>query len=133
MTQQVGTRMETMETRAQDGVRAKIVWAMIVLCLLALVWQCIATWYWWPRIRSTVENTAALSDFDIASLRRFDRVAIYVPGALQMIGLIWGSAMIGAKSVSRKTRFGAALLVGCGIGGLALAGYTVVRGILDLA
>jgi len=122
-----------METGPQGNLRTKVVGVTLALCLLVIVWQSIATWYWWPRIRATIENTAALSDSNIALFHQFDWAAVYIPAVVQVLAAILGFATIFARSTSPQAKGLGVLVIICGLAGLALVGFAVARVISDLA
>ena len=106
---------------------AFIAWGAIVL------WQCIATWYWWPRARLQIENTAALSGDDAAWLPYFITCAIEIPFILHLLVIMVGVCTAAAKSMPKHSRVCGIGLIICGIGGAVMVGYTVLRYIVDLA
>lgn len=122
-----------MKTVLHGNIQTKVIWAVFVLCLLVVLWQSIATWYWWPRVRSTIDNTAALTDSNIALLRQFDWSAVYIPAVIGLLGMTFGLATTCDKSAPRHAKRVGVLLIIFGLAGLALAGYALARGILDMA
>lgn len=106
---------------------AFIAWGAIVL------WQCIATWYWWPRARLQIENTAALSGDDAAWLPDFHTCAIGIPLILHLLVFMVGVYTASSKSMPKHSRVCGIGLSICGIAGAVMVGYTALRYIVDLA
>ena len=104
----------------------------LAFCLLLLVWQCVAWWYWWPMIRLGIENTCAFTDANTASFHRFEWLATYAPGILHIVAIISGIVMIAFTANNRRQKVVAVLFIVCGLIGIAIIGFTEIRILDDL-